>query len=48
MEIINPITGENIIEMKKDHSSPMRRYLPSFSDMTRDAMYHTEKIAINQ
>jgi hypothetical protein len=48
MEIINPITGENIIEMKKDHSSPMRRYLPSFSDTTREKMYQAEKMAVNQ
>jgi hypothetical protein len=44
----SPTTGENIIEMKKDHSSPMLRYLPSFSDTTSEKIYQAVNMAVNQ
>ena len=44
----SPTAGESIIEMKKDHSSPMRRFLPIFSEITREKTYQAVNSAMNQ
>jgi hypothetical protein len=36
------------METKNDHSSPILRFLPSCSEITRARMYQAVKIALNQ
>ena len=43
-----PMTGESIIEMKKDHSTPIFRFLPYRSEITRDNAYQRVNMMVNQ
>jgi hypothetical protein len=43
-----PIIGENIMLMKKDHSTPIFLRFPIVSEITSDRAYHTINIIVIQ
>lgn len=41
-----PITGENIMQIKKDHCNPIFFFLPIVSETINESVYHAIKINI--